>query len=387
MPPHCNAQPRAALYFALAAVCAFAACYLAVSIVPRAAIPPSGQQEASHPRNSPAEAPQSVEPRPGTAHTIVQGEPLPKTGKTQPGQVEQGISSPLVYCRVAVADVRRGPTETSERVTQTLFGHPLHRKSRRGEWLEIAVLPQQNYPGWIHASLVVPQANVLSFADSRIVVGARVRPAARPDTTDVAPHWPPVLYGGSIVGFVRQKGEWTEVVEVEGRTAWLPSSCLHDPSRPANAAEIGNEIVRHAKQYLDAPYLWGGVTCQGIDCSGLVWVSFYQSGLMLPRDAAPQFAAGQQVDKPAHIGLDCVFFETYKPGASHVGIYLGNDRFLQATRSKGVHIANLGDPYYVKHFLGTARFLPSQPSPVHTSYTGESAPYRRQGKESKAHEP
>ncbi|MDD4170126.1 MAG: C40 family peptidase, partial [Desulfotomaculaceae bacterium] len=94
----------------------------------------------------------------------------------------------------------------------------------------------------------------------------------------------------------------------------------------------------------------------GFDCSGYTSYVYKQMGVSLSRTAADQFRAGVQVSKPS-VG-DLVFFTTYQRGASHVGIYIGNNQFIHASSGAGkVTITSLSDAYYSKRYLGARRVL------------------------------
>lgn len=113
--------------------------------------------------------------------------------------------------------------------------------------------------------------------------------------------------------------------------------------------------ARDALQFMGTPFVWGGATPSGFDCSGFVQHVFAMVHVMLPRTADYQFATGPRVRGPLHTG-DLVFFHTYAPGASHVGIYLGNGEFVHSSRPF-VHISHLDDPYYAARYLGAVRVL------------------------------
>lgn len=109
-------------------------------------------------------------------------------------------------------------------------------------------------------------------------------------------------------------------------------------------------LVRDALRFLGTPFVWGGVSPSGFDCSGFVQHVFAEIGKQLPRTADYQFAASPRVQGTLQTG-DLVFFQTYAPGASHVGIYLGGGRFVHSARPY-VHISSLSDPYYASRYLG-----------------------------------
>ncbi|CAH0345142.1 NlpC/P60 family protein [Bacillus sp. CECT 9360] len=110
-------------------------------------------------------------------------------------------------------------------------------------------------------------------------------------------------------------------------------------------------LINAAKKLKGVPYKWGGVTPKGFDCSGFINYVFKTQGIVLPRTAADLYSkVGLKVSQPA-VG-DLVFFSTYKAGASHVGIYIGNGDFIHASSSKGVTITKLNSSYYAKRFLG-----------------------------------
>lgn len=110
-----------------------------------------------------------------------------------------------------------------------------------------------------------------------------------------------------------------------------------------------------ALHFLGTPFVWGGTTRRGFDCSGFVQHVYAAIGVMLPRTADYQFAAGRHVHGVLHAG-DLVFFQTYAPGASHVGIYLGDGQFVHASRPF-VHVSRLTDPYYAARYIGATRPL------------------------------
>lgn len=125
----------------------------------------------------------------------------------------------------------------------------------------------------------------------------------------------------------------------------------------ASQTDTQNAIISTAQKYMGVPYVWGGTTTDGFDCSGFTQYVMQQNGISLPRTAAEQFAVGTPVDKGNLQTGDLVFFTTYKPGASHVGIYMGDGNFINASSSaKKVTITALNGTYYVEHYIGARRY-------------------------------
>ncbi|MDR7002601.1 LysM peptidoglycan-binding domain-containing protein [Neobacillus niacini] len=117
----------------------------------------------------------------------------------------------------------------------------------------------------------------------------------------------------------------------------------------ANSASKVQEVIAEAQKYIGTPYRWGGNTPSGFDCSGFTKYVFDQVGISLPRTTSTQWSATTPVSSPS-VG-DLVFFETYKAGPSHVGIYLGNNKFISAA-DQGVVISDLTVSYWKTRYLG-----------------------------------
>ncbi|ATO37800.1 glycoside hydrolase [Geobacillus thermodenitrificans] len=115
------------------------------------------------------------------------------------------------------------------------------------------------------------------------------------------------------------------------------------------------ELIADAAELLGKPYVWGGETPQvGFDCSGFIYYLFAQQGISLPRTVADIWNVGKPVSSPA-VG-DIVFFETYKKGPSHAGIYIGNGQFVHSGASTGVTISRLDQTYWKQRYLGAKRY-------------------------------
>ncbi|ULT56571.1 LysM peptidoglycan-binding domain-containing protein [Neobacillus drentensis] len=120
--------------------------------------------------------------------------------------------------------------------------------------------------------------------------------------------------------------------------------------KPAVAStSLVDGVISEAKKYIGSPYKWAGNTPAGFDCSGFTVYVFNKVGISLPRTAATQWDAATPVSSP-RVG-DLVFFETYKVGPSHVGIYLGDNKFISAA-STGVVISDMTSSYWKTRYLG-----------------------------------
>lgn len=125
----------------------------------------------------------------------------------------------------------------------------------------------------------------------------------------------------------------------------------------AQVLSIGQTIADTALQFLGVPYVWGGTSPQGFDCSGLVEYVFRLNGITLPRTSESQFAGGNPVPPGQLEPGDLVFFSTYAY-ASHVGIYIGNDQFVTApTAGSVVQVANLAGTYWHRTYIGARSYL------------------------------
>lgn len=142
--------------------------------------------------------------------------------------------------------------------------------------------------------------------------------------------------------------------------AWIVSLLLVLTLLPGQAkADEKENLIATAKKYIGIKYSWGGTSpSTGFDCSGFTSYVFKQHDVNLPRTTSDQFSGGTSVKKADLEKGDLVFFTTYKAGASHSGIYVGDGNFIHASSSKGITISSINDPYYWEsRYLGARRYL------------------------------
>jgi len=125
-----------------------------------------------------------------------------------------------------------------------------------------------------------------------------------------------------------------------------------------------NRVITTARQQLGTEYKYGGKSpLEGFDCSGLVYYSFQQAGVTLPRTAYGQLKRSRPVSKKHLAPGDLIFFRIYRSRISHVGIYLGNNRFIHApSTGKSVSIARLDSAYWQKRFTRAGRVYGLSPN-------------------------
>ena len=118
-----------------------------------------------------------------------------------------------------------------------------------------------------------------------------------------------------------------------------------------------SDLVVNAMGYLGVPYRRGGTGIQGFDCSGFVQAMYENTlGLVLPHNAKAQAAVTEKIDKSELQPGDLVFFNTLRRAFSHVGIYIGDGKFIHSPRSGGeVRIEDMRESYWVKRFNGARR--------------------------------
>jgi len=127
-------------------------------------------------------------------------------------------------------------------------------------------------------------------------------------------------------------------------------------SRGTGLNRKGESAVSFARKYIGTRYVWAGSSPGGFDCSGFTRYVYKQMGVSLPRTASDQFNTGMRVKAPG-VG-DLVFFTTYESGASHVGIYIGDNQFIHASSGAGkVTINSISDAYYHSRYLGARRVV------------------------------
>ncbi|MEN6323112.1 MAG: C40 family peptidase [Proteiniphilum sp.] len=251
--------------------------------------------------------------------------------------------------------LRAEPRYGAELVSQALLGMPVRILERKGGWRRVQT--PDRYIGWMNGS-VVPMTDTQwqQYLKLPKVIVTSLYVRSFEDTNKEAL---PVsdLVAGDMLVMKPAKGEFYQVQYPDGREAFVKKSDVMTVSDwLKNNRLTGESIVNTAKQLLGVPYLWGGTSTKGMDCSGFTKQVYWMHGIVLARDASQQVRYGRLIDETSDFSNvlpgDLVFFGTKatadnpKERVVHVGIYIGDRRFIHASDYIRINSFDPADPLY-----------------------------------------
>lgn len=269
---------------------------------------------------------------------------------------------------VSVANGRTNPQNSAELSTQALLGTPLRILKKESGWYYVQT--PDEYLGWMDDGFVSMGKDEFDewMRQPRVIVtepyGFSYRSKEKREVVS------DVVLGALFVK-KREVGAWYEVLYPDGRVAFIPKEIAQPYEKwITSAKDTPENILRTARRFFGIPYLWGGTSSKGFDCSGFTKTVFYFNGIMLPRDASQQAHIGEFIDagtdfKNVKAG-DLLFFGTRAEGDTkervrHVGIYLNDGKFIHASGDVRVNSLNPSDPdfseYRRKTFLRVKRII------------------------------
>jgi uncharacterized protein YgiM (DUF1202 family) len=265
---------------------------------------------------------------------------------------------------------------------QLAKGDVFFKLEQRDGWVKVAS-SASGLSGWVKAEYVKRSEGSVSrpYKVTGDDVNFRASPAVDAEVMAKMPQ-------GAQVAVLGRNEKWSYVY-YEGHKGWMYSDYIvpvDSAGRELPRAElraaavsprktlswkqvggksIGDRLITRADAMMGTPYVWGGESDGGVDCSGLIYKLLCDEGCdvkCLPRRASEQMAQlGLAVEKEELEPGDLVFFTTYKSGASHVGIYLGDGDFIHASSAQAkVTVSNLSEGYYRKRFVGARRITEEQ---------------------------
>lgn len=271
---------------------------------------------------------------------------------------------------VSVGNVRREPEHPAELVTQVLLGDVLRLLEKEGGWYHVQC--PDRYLGWIDGDALVPvdAAGVDHWeSPGRLIVTGRydllrIQPDAKAAIVCD-------LVEGDVLRLVAERDAWFEATLPDGRHGFVESRAAVRYETWLGSRKLSPEnIETTARSFMGVPYLWGGTSAKGFDCSGFVKTVFALNGARLERDADQQARGGNEIDPGADFGSlrrgDLLYFgrkaTAEKPERIvHVGIYLADRRFIHC--SGRVRVSSLDpnspdyDEWHTKGFLHARRFV------------------------------
>lgn len=222
-------------------------------------------------------------------------------------------------CNLSVVPVRTEPSHKSEMVSQLLFGELFEITEKTDEWVKVRLI-YDNYEGWVNGKQYMPLYNETfdKLHDFGCTITLDLVQVLINETKN---YMIPVVLGSSLPFVVNNS------FYIDNHKYSFDGNV-----RPSNEPVTPEKIVENAYMYLDAPYLWGGRSPFGIDCSGLVQMAYKLSGIKLLRDAHQQATQGTSVNFLSEASQgDLAFFDNEEGNIIHVGIILTNNQIIHSS--------------------------------------------------------
>lgn len=238
--------------------------------------------------------------------------------------------------RLSVACMRAKPAHSSEQVSQLLMGHPVEVLEHGKEWSRVS--GADGYQGWVinHSLAFLTDADYRRWQQSpRVMVTAPYELHDADRTTD--------LVAGNVL-----QAEGDSLRLPDGRMILTPADAV-TPLDSVGRSFSRAQLPVTAAMYMGVPYLWGGLSGKGMDCSGLVRMAYLAQGRLLPRDAWQQALEGEEVAPDQLQPGDLLFFGNPATGkVTHVAIYAGGGEYVHSSQLVRRNSLDPASPLYLK---------------------------------------
>jgi len=264
---------------------------------------------------------------------------------------------------LSVSNMRALPDHTTELVSQVLMGTPLEVTEFRDKFYHVQT--PEGYQGWIDAAglQLLTDREMETWRNSERAVYCRISGNLMDEPGNKGEIVSDLVLGDLLEVESKDDG-FLQVRLPDSRKGYVPESeCISFESW-VNLEPDVSAVISFARKMMGFPYLWGGASTKGVDCSGFTKLMFYTQGIILARDASQQVKYGQPIDISRLENLelgDLLFFGNSAERPGHVGIHLGNGDFIHS--SGKVHISSIipGDPKHDpnRNFVAARRIITS----------------------------
>ncbi len=240
-----------------------------------------------------------------------------------------------------VTDLRAKPDFRSERKSQLLYNEPVIVESNQNGYSKVN--QTDGYNGWVDEKSVFLMSKSAWIKYWKSLNGRISSPTARIISKSDLIGIPTFLFFGTMLLVIQSRSGRTRSGMPNGEIFYIRSGKIERPKSDNIDTPDISRIIRQAKKFIGTPYLWGGVTPFGYDCSGLVQILYRMEGIKLPRDSKDQQNAGIKIDRASIQKGDLLFFK------GHVAMAIDSFRIIHSSLGEGgvaINSLNPGDKNY-----------------------------------------
>lgn len=267
---------------------------------------------------------------------------------------------------ISAANLRSNPKHSAELATQAILGTEVNVLKNDGDWYLIQT--PDDYLAWVDSGGIqlMNEESLLQWTTSKKIIYTKTYGHAYNtiDEESIVSD----LVAGNILKFLNEENGFYKVEFPDGRKAFVRKNEAEDYNTWLSNLDFeADSLIAISKTLIGVPYLWGGTSTKGVDCSGFTKTIYYLNGMVIPRDASQQVHAGKSIDSISDFSKlekgDLLFFgrkatETTTEKVVHVGMWIGDNKFIHSSNMVRISSVDKNSPNFDEFNVG--RYLRSK---------------------------